>query len=136
MDKDKNPKKHSQDNRQPISRREFTMGSMAVLGTYAVGKGEELPPLPPEVQAWKLEKSEHVQFIMNARRIFDDDLRRVIDHAERTGTKLYQPDTDRFLSKLWVKEVYFYVEYSPIEGGYQIHTAYSHRFILEEDGHE
>jgi hypothetical protein len=130
MDKEKDPKKHPPDNRQTLSRREFTMGSMAVLGTYSVGKGQELPPLPPEVQALKLEKSEQVQFLMNARHITDDDLKRVIDHAEKTGYKLYQPDTDRLLSKLWVNKVYFYAEYSPIEGGYRIHTAYSHRFLL------
>ena len=132
MKKDNDSKKETPDGRQPISRREFTMGSMAVLGAYSIGKGEDLPPLPPEVQALKLEKSEHVQFLLNARHILDDDIRRVIDHAEKTGYKLYQQDTDRFLSKFFVKELYFYVEYSPIEGGYQIHTAYSHRFILGE----
>ena len=66
------------------------------------------------------------------RRILKDDLIQVISHAEKTGVKLYQQDSDRFMAKLRMNDVYFYAEYSPIEGGFQIHNTYSHRFFLEE----
>ena len=57
----------------------------------------------------------------------------MIDNAEKTGEKLYHTENNIFLSKLRVKEVYFYTEYAPIEGGFRIYGAYSHRFRLEGD---
>ena len=116
-----------------ISRREFAIGSVALLGAYSFAATQDLPPLSPEALAWKLDKSDDVRDLMEARHILDIDLRRVIDHAEKTGEKLYELETDRFLSKLRLQQAYFYVEYSPIPGGYRIHTAYSHRFMLARD---
>ena len=117
----------------PISRREFAMGSVALLGAYSFAEIQDLPALSPEAQAWKLEKTEDVRDLMEARHILDSDLKRVIEHAERTGEKLYEPESDRFLSKLRLQKAYFYVEYSAIPGGYRIHTAYTHRFMLARD---
>ena len=65
------------------------------------------------------------------RHILDDDLVKVIEYAEKTGDKLYQLDGERFLAKLKMYTVYFYAEYSPVEGGFQIHNTYSHWFTLE-----
>jgi hypothetical protein len=115
----------------PISRREFALGSMAVLGTYSLIEADTLPPLSAEAQALKIEKTDAVQTLMDSRHITDDDVKRVIDHAEKTGKKLYQPGNDRFLSKLRVQKTYFYVEYSSAESGYCIHTVYAHRFLLD-----
>ena len=109
------------------------MGSVAMLGSYALTEAATLPPLSPEAQAMKLEISAEIQSYMEVRHILEDDLKRVIDHAEKTGEKLYQPDSSIFLSKLRVKEVYFYAEYSPSAGGYKIYGAYSHRFLIEGD---
>lgn len=116
-----------------ISRRDFALGSISLLGAYSIAESSPLPPLSAEAQAIKLEKSGFVQDLMVARHILDDDLKRVIEHAERTGEKLYQPDSSRFLSKLRLKEAYFYVEYEPVADAYRIHTAYTHRFLLGED---
>jgi hypothetical protein len=116
-----------------ISRREFALGSVALLGSYSFAETPKLPPLSPEAQAWKLEKVGDAGDLMDARHILEEDARRVIDHAEKTGEKLYEPGTDRILSKLRVREAYFYVEYSPISGGFRIHAAYTHRFLLAGD---
>jgi hypothetical protein len=116
-----------------ISRREFAIGSVAMLGSYALAEAATLPPLSAEAQAMKLEISDEIQSFMEVRHILEDDLKRVIDHAEKTGEKLYQPDSSILLSKLRVKEVYFYAEYSPCAGGYKIYGAYSHRFLIEGD---
>jgi hypothetical protein len=115
----------------PISRREFTLGSMALIGAFA--QTPKLPPLSAEAKAWKLEKDGDAGDLMEARHILDDDVRRVLDHAEKTGQKLYEEGTGRFLAKLRILEAYFYVEYSPMPGGYKIHAAYTHRFLLEGD---
>jgi len=133
MPKEKDAKKANQKKSPQISRREFALGSMAILGAYSAEDTEKLPPLSPEAQAMKLEISDEMESFMQVRHILDEDLKRVIDHAEKTGNKLYQPNTDVFLAKLRMKEVYFYAEYSPVKDGFRIHTAYSHRFLMEEE---
>ena len=119
-----------QESPRPISRREFAIDSLTILGTYSFAQAPPVPPLSAEAKSLKLDISGDVKDLLEARHILDDDLKRVIDHAEKTGEKLYQPGSDRFLSKLRVQETYFYVEYSPAEKGYQIHAAYTHRFLL------
>jgi hypothetical protein len=128
-------KKNPQDKESScqISRREFALGSVAMLGGYALADEKPVPPLSPEAQAMKLEISDTVQSYMETRHILEDDVKRVIDHAEKTGEKLYQTTNNVCLSKLRVKEVYFYVEYAPIDGGYKIYGTYSHRFLIEGD---
>jgi hypothetical protein len=121
-EKKKAADEESQEGLGILSRREF-------LGATAAA----LPPLMTNPQNSKLKKTDEVAELLDERHILDEDITKVIEHAESTGEKLYQTDTNRFLSKLWVKSAYFYVEYSIVEGGYQIHTAYSHRFDLEED---
>jgi hypothetical protein len=132
MDEEKK-KLPDQETPHQISRREFAIGSVAMLGSYALAEAATLPPLSAEAQAMKLEISDEIQSFMEVRHILEDDLKRVIDHAEKTGEKLYQPDSSILLSKLRVKEVYFYAEYSPCAGGYKIYGAYSHRFLIEGD---
>lgn len=109
-----------------LSRREFAIGAVVTLGA-SWAEASALPPLTPEAQAMRIEKSEEVKSVLDERHILDDDVRRVIDNAEKTDDKLYQPGTDRLLSQLKVNEVHYYVEYSPCTGGFRIHTAYSHR---------
>jgi hypothetical protein len=119
---------------KPISRREFAKGSMAVLGAYTSLSQYESPPPRPLSEAAKalnIDIPKDVQPLLDERHITEDDLRRVIDHAESTGLKLYQPGTEDFLSKLRIQKVYFYVEYSLDKDTYQIRTAYAHRFNLE-----
>ena len=110
-----------------ISRRQFAIGSMAVIGSAPGALSTTAADEPP----FKLEISKSVRQIMVDRHILPSDLTQVIEYAEKTGDKLYQQDSDRFLAKLKMNTVYFYAEYSPVEGGYQIHNTYSHRFTLE-----
>lgn len=121
-------KKISQKRSKTLSRREFAIGSLAIISSYA--SAEEPDKAGAEV---KLEKSDSVRNQLEERHILDEDLIRVIQHAEKTGKKLYEPDTDRLLSKLLSNKTYFYVEYAIIEGGYRIHSAYSHRFSFAEE---
>jgi hypothetical protein len=115
-----------------ITRRDFAIGSMALLGARPLAQANEIQPLSPEIKAARLEIADAVKALLEERHILDEDLRRVIDHAEQTGDKLCQNETDRLLSKLWVQYAYFYVEYSPMTDGFRIHSAYSHRLRLEE----
>ena len=133
MPKEKDSKETSTKKTKQISRRDFAMGSMAAFRAPSAEQTEKVPPLSPEAQAIKLEISDEIKSFMQVRHILDEDVKRVIDYAERTGDKLFQMGRDVFLAKLHVKEVYFYAEYSPVENGFRIHTAYSHRFLIEED---
>jgi hypothetical protein len=86
-----------------------------------------------EYEAIKLQKSEEISEILESRHILDDEVKMVIHNAESKGEKLYQPDIERFLAKLKIADVTFYVEYSLAgERTYIVHTAYFHRAELEE----
>ena len=111
-----------------ITRREFAIGSMAVIGSSPLVLADVSPETPP----FKLDIPGEVRRLMVDRHILEDDLVKVNGHAEKSGVKLYRQDSDRLLAKLRMEEVYFYAEYSPVDGGYRIHNAYSHRFLLEE----
>ena len=107
---------------------------MAVLGVYtSLSQYESSPPRPlsEAAKALKLDIPDDVQSLLDERHVTEDDLRRVIDHAESTGLKLYEPGTEIFLSKLRIQKTYFYVEYSSGKGMFKIRTAYTHRFNLE-----
>jgi hypothetical protein len=130
---EKKKNRQAQESPQQITRREFAIGSMAILGANALAGAAPLPPLSAEAQAMKLEITQELRSFLEVRHILDDDLKRVIDHAERTGEKLFEHGSERFLSKLRAKDVYFYVEYSLAKEGYQVHTAYTHRFLLAGD---
>jgi len=133
MAEEEEKKNQAPENPHQISRREFAIGSVAMLGGYSLAEAAALPPLSPEAQAMKLEISDTLRSYMEVRHILEEDMKRVIDNAEKTGEKLYHTENNIFLSKLRVKEVYFYTEYAPIEGGFRIYGAYSHRFRLEGD---
>ena len=115
-----------------ISRRDFTHGAATVMGAGAIAQAAvALDDLPEEAKTVKIEKSDEIAALMEERVITDDDIRRVIANAEKTGRKLYQPDSDHFLSKLRIGQVYFYVEYSKTgDSTYKIHTTWSHRFVM------
>ena len=117
---------------QLLSRRDFARGSAAVMGAYAVADAAAALTDPTdEVKAIKIEKSAEIAALLDERYITDDDIRNVIANAEKTGRKLYKQDSDHFLSKLRIGQVYFYVEYSAAgESAYKIHAAWAHRFII------
>lgn len=118
---------------KPISRRDFAKGSMAVFGAYS-SFAQEDSPLSAAAKEMKLEIPQSVQKLLDDRHILEEDIRRVIDHAESTGLKLYQPGTKNFLSKLRIYQALFYVEYSQVEKNcYKIDTAYLHRFKLGDE---
>ena len=81
----------------------------------------------------ELIKSDTVASLMEQRHILDDDVKQVIYNAEATGGKLYQPEANRFLAKMTLPNITFYVEYSTGDGGYVVHTTYSHRSKLIEE---
>ncbi len=81
----------------------------------------------------RLRISDAVRQRMEDRRILAEDLRQVIDAAERSGYKLLDPVTGRLTAHLKPASVTYWVEYSRAGDEFVIHNAYSHRMEIAED---
>lgn len=81
----------------------------------------------------KLYISDEVRELMEKRMILEEDLREVIDWAEKNQARLVHKDTGHFLAHYRPNKVTYWVEYSPHEDGYMIYNTYCHRMeVLEE----
>jgi Fe-S oxidoreductase len=76
-----------------------------------------------------------VHKLMEERRILTEDVQKVIDHAEKSGMKLFNPDLVHWLASFKPAHVTYWVEYSPEGNGFMVHNTYCHRMeIVEETG--
>jgi glutamate synthase (NADPH/NADH) small chain len=78
-------------------------------------------------QSMKLEISPQVAESLDRRRILVEDLQQVIQHAETSGERLFNPSNGRYKAAYAPYTVTFWVEYAPSGEGFVIHNAYSHR---------
>jgi Fe-S oxidoreductase len=76
--------------------------------------------------------SPDVQKILEDRLVLVEDIQKVIENAEKTGQKLRNPQTGRFLAHSKLAYVTYWVEYSAKGDAFEIHNAYSHRMELTE----
>ena len=67
---------------------------------------------------------------IDERRILENDIRQVIDHAERTGKRLQDLRTGSFRACFQSKNVTFWVDYAPDDEGFTVHNAYCHRMKI------
>jgi hypothetical protein len=74
--------------------------------------------------------TEEVRQVLEKRLILVEDIRRVIEAAEKTGGRLVNKNTGHSLASQKVGSVTYWVEYTPQEAGFVIHNAYSHRMEL------
>ncbi|WP_419659055.1 4Fe-4S ferredoxin iron-sulfur binding domain protein [Desulfosarcina variabilis str. Montpellier] len=65
--------------------------------------------------------------ILQSRRILEENLRRVIHHAETGGIRFCNGETGQFLGMQRLGHATFWVVYTPAVDGYVVHNAYSHR---------
>jgi glutamate synthase (NADPH/NADH) small chain len=82
----------------------------------------------------EIEISNEVKDLIEKRGVREEDIREVIQYAETTGEKLYQPGTNRYLAKLRISEATFYVEYQYFgeSGKYVVDTSYLHKSEIVE----
>ncbi len=90
---------------------------------------EEPPPMQAH-QHLDLVMEPGLQELLEERRILLNDLRRVILHAERTGQKLADAKTGRFLAYHQPVRVTYWVEYAPEGESFRVYNAYSHRMTI------
>ena len=79
----------------------------------------------------RLHIAEDLGRLMEARLIREEDLQRTIHHAETSGEKFIDPSSDRSLASHRPDRVTYWVEYSAVDSGYRIHSAYSHRMEMK-----
>ena len=87
-------------------------------------------PIPPkEAVSMKLSFTPGMKEKLDKRRILDEDLLRVIRHAESTGRKMHSPE-GHSLAYLKPRNVTTWVEYT-LDGDFcAIHNAWTHRMMI------
>ena len=85
-----------------------------------------------EYEMIKLYVSEEIRDLMAERMILTDDVKKVIEYAEKSGRKLVDKSNGHFLAHHTPAKVTYWVEYSPFEEGFAIYNVYSHRMRIVE----
>ena len=81
-------------------------------------------------------KEDEVDTLLSERGILDEDIKKVISKAIESGEKLYQEVDNKILAKTRLDKFTVYVEYSPENDGFRIHTGYSHRVSFKSENIE
>jgi hypothetical protein len=74
--------------------------------------------------------SPQVRERMEERRILVEDVQQVIDHAERTGERIYNKKTGHWIASFRPRTVTFWVEYAGTPEAYTVFNSYSHRIEI------
>ena len=80
----------------------------------------------------KLQISTDVLEKMEQRRILIEDVEKVIQHAEESGSQFVNPKKNTFLACYCPVQVTFWVEYSKSDTVFVVRNAYSHRMKIVE----
>ncbi len=92
---------------------------------------EEVVDIPVEIQLFmSLELTEKLE----KTHILHSDIATVIGQAEATNERLVDPDSGHYTAYRRIGNVTFWVEYVPVDKGYQVFNSYSHRmeFVLDD----
>ncbi|MBN1286580.1 MAG: 4Fe-4S dicluster domain-containing protein [Anaerolineae bacterium] len=95
--------------------------------------GEDVTTAQEGYESIKLDVAEAVQARLEDRLILVEDIQQVIAFAERTGRRLLNTDTGRFLAHYRPAAVTYWVEYRPEGDHYAVFNAYSHRMEVAEE---
>lgn len=90
----------------------------------------ESMPEPQSFEAIRLILPDAVQQMVEDRLILVEDMQKVIEYAERTGKRMFNAATGRYLAYFKPTSVTYWVEYTPQEGAFLVHKAYSHRMEI------
>ena len=88
----------------------------------------------PEKSAYELLNlvlPDEVQQMVEDRLILVEDMQKVIEYAERSKKRMFNPSSGHYLAYYKPTSVTYWVEYTPQEdGSYLVHKAYSHRMEI------
>jgi len=64
--------------------------------------------------------------------LLETDIEAVVEHCERSGRKVINPENGHFAGHLQIGNVTYWAEYFPVDNGFELVKAYSHRMSIEE----
>jgi NADPH-dependent glutamate synthase beta subunit-like oxidoreductase len=67
---------------------------------------------------------------IDERRILEDDIRMLIEHAEQTGKRLLNTQNGQYRASLQSENVTFWVDYTCEDGRFTVHNSYCHRMKI------
>jgi glutamate synthase (NADPH) small chain len=82
---------------------------------------------------YQLILSDEIRNRLEDRLILVEDVQKVVEFAETSGMKFLNNENGHVLSYFRPNLITYWVEYTPEDGGYRIHDAYSHRMEFEGD---
>jgi hypothetical protein len=92
--------------------------------------GESEAAVMKEYDGLKLTIDPEAMKKIDSRRILEEDIRKVIFHAESTGKRMQSRESGNFLAYLQPANVTFWVEYLPEGDGFRVVNAYCHRMKI------
>ena len=95
--------------------------------------GEDMPE-QAAYEAIQLIMSDEVRERMDQRLILIEDVQRVLEYAQRTGRRLFNQQTQRYLAYYMPTAVTYWVEYMLQGEAFVIFNAYSHRMEVPGSG--
>lgn len=87
--------------------------------------------MKPYENEYRLVMKDEVREKVNRQKILEEDICGVIHNAEATGRKTFVPETGHYKAYKEIGYITCWVEYSPLEEGYEIHNLYTHRMKIE-----
>ncbi|MBI5296846.1 MAG: NAD(P)-binding protein [Chloroflexi bacterium] len=91
----------------------------------------ETMPEQAAFESIRLTLPDDVQKQVEDRLILVEDMQKVIEHAERTGKRMFNKSTQHYLAYFKPASVTYWVEYtSQADGSFLVHKAYSHRMEI------
>ncbi len=69
---------------------------------------------------------------LNNEMILETDIKTVIEHCESSGKKVLDPESGFFAGHLQIGNMTYWAEYFPVDEGFDLVNAYSHRMSIEE----
>jgi NADPH-dependent glutamate synthase beta subunit-like oxidoreductase len=95
--------------------------------------GEDMPE-QAAYEAIQVIMSDEVRERLDQRLILIEDVQRVLEYAQRTGRRLFNQQTQRYLAYYKPTAVTYWVEYVPQGEAFVIFNAYSHRMEVPGSG--
>jgi Fe-S oxidoreductase len=113
-----------------ISWSERRLNRIRVKDDILRGLGEQEGVVVEQYEKIILRMAPEVRRRIDERRILENDLRQVIEHAQRTGKRLLNSETGQYRASWQTEHVTFWVDYTPEDDGFAVHNAYCHRMKI------
>lgn len=92
---------------------------------------EETPDGKSYESRFKLFIPDELQDKINRQKILEEDICEVIAHSEENGRRTLNPDNGHYKAYKEIGHITCWVEYTPVDGGYELHNVYTHRMKIE-----